>query len=45
MNPGLAWVHEEPMRRLELLTSGLQIRFLSSTPSYRRPLRARIERF
>jgi hypothetical protein len=27
MNPGLDWVREEPMVRLELTTSGLQIRF------------------
>jgi hypothetical protein len=26
MNPGLAWVHGEPMVRLELTTSGLQNR-------------------
>jgi hypothetical protein len=26
MNPGLAWVREEPMRRLELLAGGLQNR-------------------
>ena len=32
------------MRRLELTTGGLQIRFLSSAPHYRRPLRARFER-
>ena len=27
MNPGYTWVREEPMRRFELLASGLQIRF------------------
>ena len=44
-NLGNIWIREEPMIRLELMTGGLQIRFLSSTPSYHRPLRARIERF
>ena len=45
MNPREAWVRGEPMVGLEPTTSGLQIRFLSSTPSYRCLLRARIERF
>jgi hypothetical protein len=38
-------IHLEPMVGLEPTTSGLQIRFLSSTQSYLRPLRAQIERF
>jgi hypothetical protein len=45
MNLGIPWAHEEPMVGLEPTTGGLQIRFLSSTPSYQCPLRARIERF
>jgi len=45
MDPGYSWVLSEPMVGLEPTTSGLQIRFLSSTPSYRSPLRAQIERF
>ena len=51
----MTWVHKkrtqtktqvlsEPMVGLEPTTSGLQIRFLSSTPHHLRPLRARFER-